>query len=192
METNPNAKYQYGSICVSQCPSEWPLNDLSDTAIPATALGQYVFLSSLLAAHFVVDGSSCVSVCPPDKMEVERGGQRQCELCSGLCPKGWVIQKGDFFFISVVTSNAGTCPSLQCVKALVQSKDRPWTPATLTVSSTAPRSRAASTSWSRGFWGNHLLLPGDSQRTPHCISHRAFLFPTEMILKTFHLWMPKS
>lgn len=24
METNPNAKYQYGSICVSQCPSEWP------------------------------------------------------------------------------------------------------------------------------------------------------------------------
>uniref|UniRef100_A0A667WJI4 receptor protein-tyrosine kinase n=1 Tax=Myripristis murdjan TaxID=586833 RepID=A0A667WJI4_9TELE len=23
METNPNAKYQYGSICVSQCPSEW-------------------------------------------------------------------------------------------------------------------------------------------------------------------------
>ncbi|XP_056897362.1 receptor tyrosine-protein kinase erbB-3b isoform X2 [Takifugu flavidus] len=58
METNPNAKYQYGSICVSQCPT-----------------------------HFVVDGSSCVSVCPPDKMEVERGSQRQCELCSGLCPK---------------------------------------------------------------------------------------------------------
>uniref|UniRef100_A0A3B4AQY5 receptor protein-tyrosine kinase n=1 Tax=Periophthalmus magnuspinnatus TaxID=409849 RepID=A0A3B4AQY5_9GOBI len=58
MEPNPNAKYQYGSICVSQCPT-----------------------------HFVVDGSSCVSVCPPDKMEVERGGQRQCELCSGLCPK---------------------------------------------------------------------------------------------------------
>ncbi|XP_074537587.1 receptor tyrosine-protein kinase erbB-3b isoform X2 [Halichoeres trimaculatus] len=58
METNPNAKYQYGSICVSQCPT-----------------------------HFVVDGSSCVSVCPPDKMEVEREGQKQCELCSGLCPK---------------------------------------------------------------------------------------------------------
>uniref|UniRef100_A0A665X801 receptor protein-tyrosine kinase n=1 Tax=Echeneis naucrates TaxID=173247 RepID=A0A665X801_ECHNA len=58
METNPNAKYQYGSICVSQCPT-----------------------------HFVVDGSSCVSACPPDKMEVEREGQRQCELCSGLCPK---------------------------------------------------------------------------------------------------------
>uniref|UniRef100_A0A7N9AN48 Receptor protein-tyrosine kinase n=1 Tax=Mastacembelus armatus TaxID=205130 RepID=A0A7N9AN48_9TELE len=58
METNPNAKYQYGSICVSQCPT-----------------------------HFVVDDSSCVSVCPPDKMEVERDGQRQCELCSGLCPK---------------------------------------------------------------------------------------------------------
>ncbi|XP_071762900.2 receptor tyrosine-protein kinase erbB-3b [Centroberyx gerrardi] len=58
METNPNAKYQYGSICVSQCPT-----------------------------HFVVDGSSCVSGCPPDKTEVERGGQKQCELCSGLCPK---------------------------------------------------------------------------------------------------------
>ncbi|KAG7520094.1 receptor tyrosine-protein kinase erbB-3-like [Solea senegalensis] len=58
METNPNAKYQYGSICVSQCPT-----------------------------HFLVDGSSCVSVCPPDKKEVEREGQKQCELCSGLCPK---------------------------------------------------------------------------------------------------------
>uniref|UniRef100_A0A8C7Q297 Receptor protein-tyrosine kinase n=1 Tax=Oncorhynchus mykiss TaxID=8022 RepID=A0A8C7Q297_ONCMY len=58
METNPNAKYQYGSICVSHCPT-----------------------------HFVVDGSSCVSGCPPDKKEVERTGQRQCELCGGLCPK---------------------------------------------------------------------------------------------------------
>uniref|UniRef100_A0AAX7UHD7 Receptor protein-tyrosine kinase n=1 Tax=Astatotilapia calliptera TaxID=8154 RepID=A0AAX7UHD7_ASTCA len=58
METNPNAKYQYGSICVSQCPT-----------------------------HFVVDGSSCVSACPSDKMEVEKEGQRKCELCSGLCPK---------------------------------------------------------------------------------------------------------
>uniref|UniRef100_A0A8C6MA02 receptor protein-tyrosine kinase n=1 Tax=Nothobranchius furzeri TaxID=105023 RepID=A0A8C6MA02_NOTFU len=52
METNPNAKYQYGSICVSQCPSD-----------------------------------SCVSACPLDKMEVEKEGQRQCELCSGFCPK---------------------------------------------------------------------------------------------------------
>ncbi|XP_019751242.1 receptor tyrosine-protein kinase erbB-3b isoform X3 [Hippocampus comes] len=58
METNPDAKYQYGSICVSQCPT-----------------------------HFVVDGSSCVSVCPPDKMEVEREGHRRCEPCTGLCPK---------------------------------------------------------------------------------------------------------
>ncbi|XP_035015745.2 receptor tyrosine-protein kinase erbB-3b [Hippoglossus stenolepis] len=58
METNPNAKYQYGSICVSQCPT-----------------------------NFVVDGSFCVSVCPPPKMEVQREGQRQCELCNGLCPK---------------------------------------------------------------------------------------------------------
>ncbi|KAM9828874.1 receptor tyrosine-protein kinase erbB-3b isoform 1-T3 [Syngnathus typhle] len=58
MESNPNAKYQYGSICVSQCP-----------------------------AHFVVDGSSCVSLCPPGKMEVEREGHRRCEPCVGLCPK---------------------------------------------------------------------------------------------------------
>ncbi|XP_057684332.1 receptor tyrosine-protein kinase erbB-3b [Corythoichthys intestinalis] len=58
METNPNAKYQYGSICVSQCPT-----------------------------HFVVDDSSCVSVCPPNKMEVEREGHRRCEPCTGLCPK---------------------------------------------------------------------------------------------------------
>ncbi|XP_067095983.1 receptor tyrosine-protein kinase erbB-3-like [Osmerus mordax] len=58
METNPDAKYQYGSICVSRCPP-----------------------------HFVVDGSSCVSGCPREKKEVERKGQRQCEPCSGLCPK---------------------------------------------------------------------------------------------------------
>ncbi|XP_056131234.1 receptor tyrosine-protein kinase erbB-3b [Lampris incognitus] len=58
METNPKAKYQYGSICVSQCPT-----------------------------HFVVDGGSCVSGCPPDKTEVDRGGQKQCELCGGLCSK---------------------------------------------------------------------------------------------------------
>ncbi|KAJ8397066.1 hypothetical protein AAFF_G00011200 [Aldrovandia affinis] len=58
MEPNPSAKYQYGSICVSQCPT-----------------------------HFVVDGSSCVSGCPTDKMEVEKNGLKQCELCGGLCPK---------------------------------------------------------------------------------------------------------
>lgn len=52
METNPNAKYQYGSICVSQCPSEWPLNNLSDTVIPATAFGEYVFLSFLPCSSF--------------------------------------------------------------------------------------------------------------------------------------------
>uniref|UniRef100_A0A3B4GUT4 Receptor protein-tyrosine kinase n=1 Tax=Pundamilia nyererei TaxID=303518 RepID=A0A3B4GUT4_9CICH len=54
METNPNAKYQYGSICVSQCPSEWP---------------------------------ACVYKSKSFLMEVEKEGQRKCELCSGLCPK---------------------------------------------------------------------------------------------------------
>ncbi|KAG7471886.1 hypothetical protein MATL_G00102810 [Megalops atlanticus] len=61
MEPNPSAKYQYGSICVSQCPT-----------------------------HFVVDGSSCVSGCPSDKMEVEKNGLKQCEPCGGLCPKACV------------------------------------------------------------------------------------------------------
>ncbi|XP_069010693.1 receptor tyrosine-protein kinase erbB-3a isoform X1 [Embiotoca jacksoni] len=58
MEPNPNAKYQYGSICVAQCPT-----------------------------NFVVDGSSCVSNCPSDKMEVEKDGVKICEPCGGLCPK---------------------------------------------------------------------------------------------------------
>uniref|UniRef100_A0A3P9BR59 receptor protein-tyrosine kinase n=1 Tax=Maylandia zebra TaxID=106582 RepID=A0A3P9BR59_9CICH len=59
MEPNPNAKYQYGSICVTQCPK-----------------------------IFVVDGSSCVSNCPSNKMEVEKNGVKTCEPCKGLCPKG--------------------------------------------------------------------------------------------------------
>ncbi|KAM4613430.1 receptor tyrosine-protein kinase erbB-3a isoform 2-T2 [Polymixia lowei] len=58
LQPNPNAKYQYGSICVAQCPT-----------------------------NFVVDGSSCVSSCPSDKMEVERKGVKRCEPCGGLCPK---------------------------------------------------------------------------------------------------------
>uniref|UniRef100_A0A8C4GQJ9 Receptor protein-tyrosine kinase n=1 Tax=Dicentrarchus labrax TaxID=13489 RepID=A0A8C4GQJ9_DICLA len=58
LEPNPNAKYQYGSICVAQCPT-----------------------------NFLVDGSSCVSTCPSDKMEVEKNGLKQCEPCGGLCPK---------------------------------------------------------------------------------------------------------
>ncbi|KAK1796502.1 hypothetical protein P4O66_009540 [Electrophorus voltai] len=58
MEPNPNAKYQYGTVCVAQCP-----------------------------VNFVVDGSSCVSSCPPGKMEVEKKGVKRCELCGGLCPK---------------------------------------------------------------------------------------------------------
>ncbi|KAL0978362.1 hypothetical protein UPYG_G00169500 [Umbra pygmaea] len=57
LEPNPNAKYQYGSICVAQCPT-----------------------------NFLVDGSSCVSSCPPYKKEVEQGVKR-CEPCGGLCPK---------------------------------------------------------------------------------------------------------
>ncbi|KAJ8403976.1 hypothetical protein AAFF_G00343260 [Aldrovandia affinis] len=61
LEPNPSAKYQYGSICVSQCPT-----------------------------NFVVDGSSCVSGCPSDKKEVDKNGLKQCEPCGGLCPKACV------------------------------------------------------------------------------------------------------
>ncbi|KAM7402022.1 hypothetical protein PAMP_017296 [Pampus punctatissimus] len=61
LEPNPNAKYQYGSICVAQCPT-----------------------------NFVVDGSSCVSNCPSDKMEVEKNGVKRCKPCGGLCPKACV------------------------------------------------------------------------------------------------------
>ncbi|XP_060793411.1 receptor tyrosine-protein kinase erbB-3b isoform X2 [Neoarius graeffei] len=58
LEPNPDAMYQYGSICLRTCP-----------------------------AHFVVDGSACVSACPPDKTEVEKNGTKHCEPCNGLCPK---------------------------------------------------------------------------------------------------------
>ncbi|XP_076840273.1 receptor tyrosine-protein kinase erbB-3b isoform X2 [Brachyhypopomus gauderio] len=58
LEPNPDAMYQYGSVCMHKCPD-----------------------------HFVVDGSACVSSCPLDKMEVERNGIKQCEPCNGLCPK---------------------------------------------------------------------------------------------------------
>ncbi|XP_036386465.1 receptor tyrosine-protein kinase erbB-3-like isoform X1 [Megalops cyprinoides] len=61
LEPNPSAKYQYGSICVSQCPT-----------------------------NFVVDGSSCVSGCPSDKKEVDKNGLKQCEPCGGLCPKACI------------------------------------------------------------------------------------------------------
>lgn len=58
MEPNPNAKYQYGSICVAECPS-----------------------------NLVVDGSSCVVSCPPGTMEGEKNGVKRCQPCVGLCPK---------------------------------------------------------------------------------------------------------
>ncbi|XP_076012565.1 receptor tyrosine-protein kinase erbB-3a [Genypterus blacodes] len=58
IEPNPNTKYQYGSICVSQCPM-----------------------------NFMVDVSSCVSNCPSDKKEVAKNGIKKCEACGGLCPK---------------------------------------------------------------------------------------------------------
>uniref|UniRef100_A0A8C3NJV0 Receptor protein-tyrosine kinase n=1 Tax=Geospiza parvula TaxID=87175 RepID=A0A8C3NJV0_GEOPR len=58
LEPNPDTKYQYGGVCVRQCPH-----------------------------NFVVDQSSCVRACPNDKMEVEKNGLKICEPCAGLCPK---------------------------------------------------------------------------------------------------------
>lgn len=46
------------------------------------------FFHIFFPANFVVDGSSCVSSCPSDKMEVEKNGVKRCEPCGGLCPKG--------------------------------------------------------------------------------------------------------
>lgn len=117
MEPNPNAKYQYGSICVSQCPSESPYthtcSKFKTIILPPVSVGRAVFMfgchkppssfkyvfetlhySYLLlffcfwTANFVVDESSCVSSCPSDKMEVEKIGVKRCEPCRGLCPKG--------------------------------------------------------------------------------------------------------
>uniref|UniRef100_A0A8U7NUC8 receptor protein-tyrosine kinase n=1 Tax=Corvus moneduloides TaxID=1196302 RepID=A0A8U7NUC8_CORMO len=58
LEPNPDTKYQYGGVCVRECPH-----------------------------NFVVDQSSCVRACPNDKMEVEKNGLKICEPCAGLCPK---------------------------------------------------------------------------------------------------------
>ena len=44
-------------------------------------------LSSFLD-NFVVDQTSCVRACPPDKMEVDKNGLKICVPCGGLCPKG--------------------------------------------------------------------------------------------------------
>uniref|UniRef100_A0A670HX76 Receptor protein-tyrosine kinase n=1 Tax=Podarcis muralis TaxID=64176 RepID=A0A670HX76_PODMU len=58
LEPNPDAKYQYGGVCVKNCPH-----------------------------NFVVDQSLCIRTCPNHKMEVEKGGRKICEPCVGLCPK---------------------------------------------------------------------------------------------------------
>uniref|UniRef100_A0AAQ4P4N7 receptor protein-tyrosine kinase n=1 Tax=Gasterosteus aculeatus aculeatus TaxID=481459 RepID=A0AAQ4P4N7_GASAC len=75
LEPNPNAKYQYGSICVAQCPS-----------------------------NFVVDESSCVSNCPSDKMEVEKNGVKRCDPCGGLCPKDGLQSAFPCFFCILNTT----------------------------------------------------------------------------------------
>uniref|UniRef100_A0A3B3XQ77 receptor protein-tyrosine kinase n=1 Tax=Poecilia mexicana TaxID=48701 RepID=A0A3B3XQ77_9TELE len=76
MERNPNAKYQYGSICVAQCPP-----------------------------NFVVDGSSCVRNCPADKMEVDKNGAKRCEPCRGLCPKGNHFISSNIGMLLLITRN---------------------------------------------------------------------------------------
>lgn len=59
---------------------------LIHTSISISVSLSLVYLTH--TAHFVVDGSACVSACPPDKMEVEKNDTKHCEPCNGLCPKG--------------------------------------------------------------------------------------------------------
>lgn len=94
------------------------------------------------------------------------GGERRPEAVWALqwtLPQRWILMLLLLLlpslllcsaYLSAVTANNSVWPPLQCVKAPALNTDRPWTPATLTASSTAPRSRAAFTSWSRGFLGN--------------------------------------
>ncbi|XP_036838350.1 receptor tyrosine-protein kinase erbB-4 isoform X2 [Oncorhynchus mykiss] len=58
LESNPRAKYTYGSFCVEKCPH-----------------------------NFVVDHSSCVRACPSNKMEVEENRIKMCIPCTDICPK---------------------------------------------------------------------------------------------------------
>lgn len=106
LEPNPNAKFQFGSICVAQCPREYPPRLLSSHIFRVCCLFTKLnFFPSnffhpcnkcvigdnlcfLCSANFLVDGTSCVSSCPANKMEVEKNGVKRCEPCEGLCPKG--------------------------------------------------------------------------------------------------------
>lgn len=87
LEPNPNAKFQFGSICVAQCPRQYP-----PRLLRLKSASSFVFIPALLcflySANFLVDGTSCVRSCPADKMEVEKNGVKRCEPCGGLCPKG--------------------------------------------------------------------------------------------------------
>ena len=53
-------------------------------SVPPSSL----MVPSSLLDNFVVDQTSCVRACPPDKMEVDKNGLKMCEPCGGLCPKG--------------------------------------------------------------------------------------------------------
>ncbi|XP_066064943.1 LOW QUALITY PROTEIN: receptor tyrosine-protein kinase erbB-3 [Chamaea fasciata] len=79
LEPNPDTKYQYGGVCVRECPH-----------------------------NFVVDQSSCVRACPNDKMEVEKNGLRICEPCAGLCPKACEGTGAGSRFQTVDSSNIDT------------------------------------------------------------------------------------
>lgn len=48
----------------------------------------FLMVTSSFLDNFVVDQTSCVRACPPDKMEVDKNGLKICEPCGGLCPKG--------------------------------------------------------------------------------------------------------
>uniref|UniRef100_A0A3P9BPA5 receptor protein-tyrosine kinase n=1 Tax=Maylandia zebra TaxID=106582 RepID=A0A3P9BPA5_9CICH len=97
MEPNPNAKYQYGSICVTQCPK-----------------------------NVVVDGSSCVSNCPSNKMEVEKNGVKTCEPCKGLCPKGISCRSNSSSLYRYLTALLLLTVSFSSFDFFPVSGARPW------------------------------------------------------------------
>uniref|UniRef100_A0A674ASI9 receptor protein-tyrosine kinase n=1 Tax=Salmo trutta TaxID=8032 RepID=A0A674ASI9_SALTR len=75
LESNPRAKYTYGSFCVEKCPH-----------------------------NFVVDHSSCVRACPSNKMEVEENRIKMCIPCTDICPKGIKSNQIKFIYIALRTS----------------------------------------------------------------------------------------
>lgn len=90
----------------------------------------------LFPDNFVVDQTSCVRACPPDKMEVDKNGLKICEPCGGLCPKGKeAAEKASFTLrqLSLLSLTEPLFLGLQLVRGrALGAGSRLWTRATLT------------------------------------------------------------